>query len=117
MDDLRLAEAVKAEFDKKGGEPPAFGMSLAAAERRSRQHARRFVGLAAASVLVAAFVFMLNTGLPGSDELELQGADLMGSVSWMAPSDALLPSHEIDLYQDLPEMWTESTKPVEGALL
>ena len=43
-------------------------------------------------------------------------AELMGSTSWAAPSDVLMPEYEIDIYQDLPALM-ESTKPVEGALL
>jgi len=43
-------------------------------------------------------------------------ADLLESTSWVAPSDVLLPKHEIDLYQDLPA-FSVSTRPAEGALL
>ena len=46
----------------------------------------------------------------------IEMGELLGSTSWQAPSDVLLPQHEFDLYQDMPAL-IESTEAATGALL
>lgn len=96
-------------------QPPAFDAAWAMAERRHR--GRRYgygIGAAAAAV-VAAVIVLLNSAAPVAERY-IEVADLMDSTYWTAPSDALLPEREFDIYQDLPELF-ESTGPAEGALL
>ncbi|MDH3747675.1 MAG: hypothetical protein OER97_05670 [Gammaproteobacteria bacterium] len=118
----RLATALKSSLESKDKTPP-FDAVFAAAERRRRDSKRQYAGLAGAAMVAAvavAVVFMINAGAPTPDSPALpkllQVAELMDSTDWSAPSDVLLPTHEFDIYQELPVL-LESTKPAEGALL
>jgi hypothetical protein len=94
---------------------PAFGVTWAAAEQKSR--GRRYgygLGAAAAAVAAAAIVLLNTVAPPTASDIEM--ADLMDSTYWNAPSDVLLPDREFDIYQDLPVLF-ESTEPAGGALL
>ena len=51
---------------------------------------------------------------PRPEPLEVTG--LLDSTNWVAPSDALLPEHEFDIFEELPRPM-ESTDSAEGALL
>lgn len=102
---------------------PTFDAVFAAAEHRYGDSKRQYAGIAGAAVVAAvAVAVMLVIGAdaptPGleSDEKMFQVAELMNSTEWSAPSDVLLPTHEFDIYQELPVL-LESTKPAEGALL
>lgn len=98
---------------------PPFDTVFAAAENQLKTRRRRFVAYAGAATVAAVAVSVLllfssNEPIPNGDFIQV--ADLMSSTGWSAPSDVLLPSHEFDIYQELP-VFLESTKPVEGALL
>jgi len=96
---------------------PAFDKVWANAELSHLKSRRRYAWLASAAATAAAVVIVLNIGTPPSDNIKfIELAELMDSTSWIAPSDSLLPEHQIDLYQDLPTL-IESTEPAEGALL
>ena len=115
MNDQDLASTVRRSAPEVNA--PAFDKVWANAEMSHRQSRRRYAWLASATATVAAIVIVLNIGAPSENTIKFIGlADLMDSTSWIAPSDSLLPEHQIDLYQDLP-MLIESTKPAEGALL
>jgi hypothetical protein len=115
MNDQDLASAVRHSAPEVTA--PAFDKAWANAEMSHRQARRRYAWLASAAATVAAMVIVLNIGpLPENTINFIELADLMGSTSWIAPSDSLLPEHQFDLYQDLPTL-IESTKPAEGALL
>ena len=116
MNDQDLASAVR---DSAATEvtAPAFDKVWANAELSYFRSRRRYAWLASAAATVAAIVIVLNIATPPTDTINfIEMAELMDSTSWTAPSDVLLPEHQIDLYQDLPTL-IESTKPVEGALL
>ena len=66
-------------------------------------------------LIVAAVIVLVNSSAPVAERY-IEVADLMDSTYWTAPSDALLPEREFDIYQDLPVLF-ESTEPAEGALL
>ena len=96
---------------------PVFDKVWANAELSHRQSRRRYAWLASAAATIAAIVIVSNNGAPQENTINFIGLDeLMGSTSWTAPSDSLLPEHQIDLYQDLPTLIL-STEPAEGALL
>ncbi len=96
---------------------PAFDKVWAGAERRYQNSRRRYAWLATAAGIAAAILIVFNAVTPSSIESDsIVMADLLESTSWVAPSDVLLPKHEIDLYQDLPA-FSVSTRPAEGALL
>ena len=96
---------------------PPFLKTWRAAKKRyaaKRQSYRRFASAAAvvAIVLVAA---NLRSPPVGQDDF-IDAAELLGSTSWSAPSDVLLPEHQFDLYQDMPAL-IESTNAAGGSLL
>ena len=97
---------------------PEFGRVWAAAEFRVReQRKRRYAGFAAAAAATVLVFGLLSPTDPSSPDFRYLDIDeLLGSTSWSAPSDTLLPTHQIDLYQDVP-MLIESTEHYEGSLL
>ncbi len=96
---------------------PPFLKTWRAAEKcyaARRQSYRRF---ASAAAVVAIVVVAANLRSPPvAQDSYIEAAELLGSTSWSAPSDVLLPEHQFDLYQDMPTL-IESTKPAGGALL
>ncbi len=115
MNDQDLASAVRHSAPEVTA--PVFDKVWANAEMSHRQSRRRYAWLASAAATLAAIVIVLNIGTPPEYTIEfLELAELMDSTTWVAPSDSLLPEHQIDLYQDLPTL-IESTEPAEGALL
>lgn len=101
------------------GDVPDFDAVFAGAERRCRRRRQRRMryGVAAAAGALVLTTFLLvdrDAQPPRGDYVEV--ADLMNSTQWTAPSDVLLPRHEIDLYKELPAI-PASTKPAQGALL
>ena len=96
---------------------PAFDKVWASADSSHRQSRRRYAWFAGAAATLAAIVVVFNIGAPPENNIKfIELAELMESTNWAAPSDSLLPEHQIDLYQDLPTL-IESTEPAEGALL
>lgn len=98
---------------------PAFEKVLAAAERQAGRSLYRYVkiGSVAAAVAVLAVVignWPSQTG-NNTDEFMIANA-LMNTTQWSAPSDALLPTHRFDIYQEIPVLM-ESTEVQEGSLL
>ena len=98
---------------------PGFDVLWAKTEERyqaSRSRYRRIAGIATAAA-VAAIAFTLWP-IKGSDVNGnyLTEEDLMSSTQWVAPSDVLLPKHEIDIYSDLPVL-IETNGLDEGSLL
>ena len=114
-DDEKLAQAVRRDFPGDA-QAPSFDATWAAAETRHRQARRRYAGLAAAAVIAAATLVVLNLGPEPAGDDSWVGDELLTSTSWTAPSDVLLPEREFDIYQDLPSL-NVSTKSVDGALL
>ena len=93
----------------------SFEMTWQAAQERhaaGQRYYRRFAGAAA----VAAAVVVALYAQPPAGESYIEVADLLESTYWTAPSDALLPDRQFDIYQDMPVIF-ESTEPAGGALL
>lgn len=120
----QLGASLKRSLESQDDAPP-FDAVFAAAERRHGDSKRPYAGIAGAAVVAAvvaavavAVMLMIEARAPTPDSMPkmLQVAELMDSTNWSAPSDVLLPTHEFDIYQELPVL-LESTKPAEGALL
>lgn len=117
-DEVRIADKCREALPPAGDVPP-FDTVFAGAERRYRQARRQRVryGAAAAIGVLAVATFLAvdrDTAMPRGDYVEI--AELMNTTQWTAPSDVLLPRHEIDIYGELPAI-PASTKPAQGALL
>jgi hypothetical protein len=111
-----IQKRLRDAFAEQENAPP-FDATWQGAERqfaRRRRRLRTFTGVAAAALAIAV-VFYARTPAP-VDEPLIEMGELLGTTYWQAPSDALLPEHRIDLYEDLPAL-IGSPDPGEGALL
>ncbi len=101
------------------GIAPDFDTVFSAATTRvSRTRRRRFAGLAAAAAVAALVITMLPN--QQDDFVFVNLDELTATTYWSAPSDSLLPTHQFDIYRELPQLINlpdVSTKPDEGALL
>ena len=99
--------------------PPSFDETWAMAEARHRASRRRLGvtgGIAAAVAIVALTVGLWPRQQAEMSDEFLIAESLMNSTSWSAPSDALMPEHQFDIYRDNPLM-DRSTNTLEGTLL
>ncbi len=113
-----MRKDVMASWEKRSSnEFPRFQDVWKSAEQRyqgSRKSYRRF---SAAAAIVAAVIVGFSLQSPSGEPNGFVSAeDLLGSTSWTAPSDVLLPEYEFDIYQDLPTL-IESTETAGGTLL
>jgi hypothetical protein len=116
MNAEQIEKSLKGAFQAAEGKPPPFTETLAAAEQRVARSGTRLkavTGMAAA--LVAALVFWPAQESDVTDEF-LIAESLLNSTTWSAPSDALMPEHQFDIYQETPFL-NESTISPEGTLL
>jgi len=116
-DDNFDTEIKRAWQENESSRAPTFAVTWRAAEQRytrSRRRNRMLAG-AAAVVAVAIVGLQLQTS-PTADVNYIDVDELLGSTSWAAPSDVLLPAHEFDIYQELPSL-LESTDTAGGTLL
>jgi len=100
-------------------EPPDFDDVWCAAEQRHRRSGRRYVtfsGIAAALAMIAVVAGLWSSQQAGINDEYLIADSLMNSTQWSAPSDALMPQHLIDIYQEF-SFPMESTDLYEGPLL
>ena len=100
-------------------EPPVFDDVWCAAEQRHQRSRRRyatFSGVAAALAVVAVVAGLWSSQQAGMNDDYLIADSLLNSIQWSAPSDALMPQHQIDIYQEIPFLM-ESTDLYEGPLL
>lgn len=113
-DDVALHEMLQQAQREADGVAPYFAEVFIAAENKIRGRRRmQFAGLTAAAIGVLAF------GLLPTQEDEFIYVDLeelKATTYWTAPSDFLLPDHQIDIYRELPKLF-ESTDPDGGTLL
>ena len=101
---------------------PSFDETWVVAEThfvQSRSRYRRYGALA--TVAAAIGVVAMTIALWPAQQAELSDdyfiADaLLNSTSWTAPSDALMPERQFDIYQGIP-LLDESTNTYEGSLL
>jgi hypothetical protein len=99
------------------GRTPDFDDVWEAASSRAalvRKRQRALAGSAAVAAVVAiAFAWLA----PHEDEWRyIDAGGFLETTSWSAPSDTLLPEHQIDIYRDIPVL-IESTGTNGGALL
>jgi hypothetical protein len=116
--DTPLRAALRdAQASVEDGAVPRFDRVWAAANARTQvlRRQRRVAVGSVAVVAVAAIAFGLL--VPRGVELQFIDADeLLGTTSWTAPSDGLLPDHQFDIYQEIPVL-IESTETYGGTLL
>ena len=114
--DKHLAETLQRAMPRATAEP-SFAHTWEAAERRAGQGRRRLHVAAAAAVAAVALLVVVEFAAPPHDAHEyIEVAELLNSTSWTAPSDALLPARQVDVYRDVPEL-LESTDVYGGTLL
>ncbi|MEE8426918.1 MAG: hypothetical protein V3S15_06500 [Woeseiaceae bacterium] len=114
--ETELKEAVTAAFHSAEDAPP-FDRVWRAAEERYRLSRRRYRSIVGIAAAAAVAVIVLNFQALHQDEMQfIEVAELLGSTSWVSPSDVLLPQRHNDLYEGLPVL-IESTEPAGGALL
>jgi regulator of extracellular matrix RemA (YlzA/DUF370 family) len=109
-------EKILAGAFERDDQVPAFDATWAAAETRYRKRRRRraMVSVAASVAIVAIVLSALQPETVDAPIIEM--AELLGTTSWQAPSDVLLPEHRFDIYQDLPDL-IQSTDGAGEALL
>ena len=115
-DDKFDTEFRNAWLENDQGRVPDFAATWRAAEARHARKRRRNRMLAGAAAVIAAVILGIQLQAPSIDARYIEVDDFMGSTSWTAPSDVLLPEHEYDIYQELPEL-LESTDVAGGSLL
>ena len=115
--DDKLEQAVRQVWPgTEANRVPTFDATWQAAARRVANGRRRNRMLASAAAIVAAVVVGLLLQAPPESADYIEIDELLGSTSWSAPSDVLLPEHEFDIYQELPSL-LESTETAGGSLL
>ncbi len=119
MNDEELKARLQQAQGVADGGAPDFAAAFAAAEHQVRRRRRnRFTGLAAAAVLAIAALGLLAKQ---QDEYRYIDVDeLVATTRWLAPSDSLLPQHQLDIYRDVPRLFdatATSTNTEEGTLL
>lgn len=80
-------------------------------QRAEAAHAasrRRYTRFAAAAAIIATVAVVVGIQARIGEPAYIDAAELLGSTSWSAPSDALMPDREFDIYQELPVLF-EST--------
>ena len=116
MKDTELQQAVQEGLLHRE-EPPSFEDTWHAVEHRYRRGRQRKAMLAGLAATIAAVAILFNALAPEPEELAfIEMAELLETTSWQAPSDALMPTREFDIYQDLPDLM-ESTDQAGGAFL
>ena len=112
-EDNALRDAVRESWPTN--REPSFEDTWQAAHRRYGAGRRKYGYFAGAAAIAAAAVIAFNMQQPQQTPY-IEVAELLETTYWTAPSDALLPDRQFDIYQDMPEIF-ESTEPAEGALL
>jgi hypothetical protein len=120
MNEENIQKSLRPAFeDAHTGNAPVFDKVWANAEvayDRSQRRYRMFGGVAAAIAVLGIVAFLWPAQQEEfSDDYFIADA-LMNSTSWSAPSDALMPEHQFDIYQEIPFPGV-STDRQEGSLL
>lgn len=114
--ETRLKKALAA---RSPAEPPDFDSVWSDALQRHRMQRRRYKVVSGIAATLAAVAIVVGTwphSTPDAGDEFLIAEALMNQTGWTAPSDALLPQHQFDIYQELPSL-LESTDIEEGSLL
>lgn len=120
MSDRELRQKLKQAFDVRNTvEAPEFDSVFAEAERSYSRPRRRYLAYGGIASAIAIVIVSLSNwqarDTVATDEF-LIADSLMNSTGWSAPSDALMPIHRFDIYQEIP-LLMESTDLQEGSLL
>lgn len=120
MSDNELRDRVKGALSsQQEQEVPAFDKVWSAAESQyleGRRMYATFTGIAAALAVVTVVAGLWSAQETPPDDDYLIANSLLNETQWSAPSDALLPQHQFDIYREVP-FPTELTNPDEGLLL
>jgi len=120
MNDEQFEKYLRDELNRRpeAGTPRFETTLTVAAGRLERRARRRRIGSGIAAVVaIAAGAFILWPSQQGQLPVEyLTEHALLESTAWVAPSDALLPHSDIDIYRDLPVLM-EVNDMQEGTLL
>ncbi len=115
-----LDDELRSSLQANDPAAPPFQQTFAAAEAAAeRQRARRRMGAGIAALAAAVVIGIAVRPATPTDEFAIQEALLTGT-QWRAPSDTLLPSHSVDIYQETRWTvadWPSSTIFEEGTLL
>ena len=107
--DEALRQRVRQAWQRAGSDDaPAFDEVWRRAEERFATSRRRYARVAAIAVALGVIAVVFSTRSTVEEPQYIEIAELLNSTYWAAPSDVLLPQHEFDIYQDLPELF-EST--------
>ncbi|MFQ6005327.1 MAG: hypothetical protein ACE5OQ_07465 [Woeseia sp.] len=112
----RLQSALRS---RQGRDAPAFETLWTGAEHRYRARRSAYRRVAAVAAVAGIAVALMLARPPNGDGITgayLTEEDLMSSTRWLAPSDALLPQREFDIYGELPVL-IETNDLEEGSLL
>ena len=104
--------------EAEAGRVPDFDKVWADAAKRAAMKRRRIraVGSMAAAAALVAVVVVGQLRPVEPDWQFIDPNEIAGSTSWTAPSDVLLPTHQFDIYRDIPVL-IESTGKDGGTLL
>ncbi len=121
MDDEQIRDEIRkaAEATQTLSRIPSFDETWVIAEAEVARTAkpRWHVGSAFAAAVVLALVVAVWPNRQDRLRDDYMIADaLLNSTSWTAPSDALLPNYQFDIYQEIP-LLIESTNEQDGSLL
>ena len=116
MNDEELKNALKGAYQVAEGKPPSFEETMTAAERRIGGSGARLKVIAGMAAAVVVALVLWPAREPELTDEFLIADSLLNSTTWMAPSDALMPEHQFDIYQETPFL-NESTISPEGTLL
>ena len=118
-DDQTIRQSLRQAQEAADGVAQDFATVFNSAERQIRSRSqKRYLGLAAAAVVMAVVLSLIPSRKDEFTYVDVE--ELMATTSWSAPSDALLPRHQFDIYRELPKLFDSpvtSTVDDEGALL
>ena len=96
---------------------PDFYAAWEAAENVASQRPRGRRAAAGIAAVAAIAAIAASLWLPQEKDWQyVNPDDFATGTAWVAPSDVLLPDHQIDIYRDIPVL-IESTDSNGGALL
>lgn len=103
MKDEQLRKTI-VEAVGRDEQAPEFDEVWRAAEARNLRNRSRNRIVAVTAAAVAALVVAVLPDPEKESETMIEMNDLLGSTSWQAPSDVLLPDYRTDIYQDMPDL-------------
>lgn len=120
MKDEAIRDWLKPVYEEaERDEVPPFGQVWASASKASEKSRRRIrvtASIAAAVAVMAITVALWPLQQAETGDEYLIAEALLNSTAWSAPSDALMPQHQFDIYREIP-FPAVSTDRYEGALL